>query len=164
MHQSSLEEMKKFFASYSPFSPPLRVLDVGSRSLNPGPTYRDIIPEGWVYIGLDAEKGPNVDVVTEAVYRYPFFSNNFDVVISGQVLEHVLNPNSWVSEIYRVCGVRGKVCIIAPTTGKIHSRPDYWRITQDGMQGILERAGFNSIHVHVNNHRPWCDCVGVGVK
>ena len=164
MHKSSLMEMKSFLSSYPPSSSSLRVLDVGSRSLNPGPTYRDIMPEGWVYLGLDTEDGPNVDVIAGAVYRYPFFSNNFDLVISGQVLEHVLNPNSWVSEIYRVCGVGGKVCIIAPTAGKIHCRPDYWRITKDGMRGILERAGFNGVQVHTNNINPWRDCVGVGVK
>jgi SAM-dependent methyltransferase len=78
-----------------------KVLDVGSYNVNG--TYRPIFGSGYSYQGLDISPGPNVDIVANNLYRWPVEDNFYDLVISGQCLEHVEAPWLWIDEVYRVC-------------------------------------------------------------
>jgi len=158
-----MKEMKNFISSLIRLSP-LRVLDVGSRRANRGPTYRSIIPSNWEYTGLDIVDGVNVDLVAGEPYRWGIPDNEFDAVISGQTLEHVEFPLSWITEIHRVVKPNGRVCIIAPSAGYIHCRPDYRRILPDGMNSLLVAAGFRDINIKLCDIKPWRDCVGTATK
>ncbi len=133
--------MQRFAVEHLSRGQNLRILDVGSQSVNGG--YRDIFinPYGWwEYVGLDIEKGENVDIVTEDLYKWPIPDQSYDVVISGQCLEHTEAPWLWIKEIERVCKVGGIVCIIAPACWIIHRYPvDCWRILPDGMRYLLEK-------------------------
>ena len=44
---------------------PGRLLEIGSRARS-GTDYRDLVPPGWEYTGVDVKPGPNVDVVADA--------------------------------------------------------------------------------------------------
>ena len=145
----------------------LRILDVGSYQADPKhETYRSLCEEKklWSYFGLDLHKGANVDIVSCHPYRWPMGSLTFDVVISGQTLEHVAHPHTWMDEIYRILKYPGKVCIIVPSSGKVHHRPDYWRILPDGMAQLLSDACFTSVEVICSNKSPWIDVIGKGEK
>jgi hypothetical protein len=94
MHQSSFDKMEAFrdgyLAEYR--NTPLEILDIGSqvatrRQLN----YRPLFDAaGWRYTGMDIEPGENVDVVVRNPYDWKeIASESFDVVVSGQTLEHV---------------------------------------------------------------------------
>jgi SAM-dependent methyltransferase len=120
---------------------PLKVLDVGSRDVNG--TYRAMIVErGWQYTGLDIEAGGNVDVVSADPYGYPFPDGAFDLVISGQTMEHVEDLRAWVIELARVLKPGGRLCIVTVWAMFLHDYPgDCWRIMPDGMQWLFNQTG-----------------------
>lgn len=146
------------------------VLDVGSLRVGKAKAYREMVEEvgktrgiRLSYIGLDIVSGPNVDVVASNPYRFFDREMAFDFVISGQTMEHVLQPIDFMHAIYKVTASGGIVCIIAPSEGKIHHKPDYWRIKPDAMQAMFDIAGFHTLSVALIGGR-WNDCVGIAQK
>ena len=135
MHPSSYLKMQALRDVYlAPGGDRVRILDVGSRVIEQDDSYKGLFPEAsYSYTGLDVEAGTNVDVVVANPYRWDeLASESFDVVISGQVLEH--NPYFWITlaEIARVLVPGGLVCLIAPSTGDVHRYPlDCWRFYPD---------------------------------
>ena len=97
MHQSSYDEMRDVLKRHlgGRELDALTVLDVGSRSVEDafGKIYRDHMPPAWTYRGADVEPGKNVDIVAKGPYRIQDRGETFDVVISGQCLEHVELPH-----------------------------------------------------------------------
>jgi len=168
--------MEALLEKYADATNPLEVLDVGSAVVNSkhphgtpiaGGTYRALCPAPWHYIGLDIGPGVNVDLVASELYRWPVKADSVDVVISGQCLEHVPEPWTWMDEVFRVCKPGGLAIIIAPSGGKQHRFPvDCWRILPDGMRHTMERAGFNVLVASFDYVAPqhWNDCYGVGQK
>jgi len=134
----------------------LRVLDVGSYDYNG--TYKKIFMEEvgdhFVYCGMDIEPGPNVDIVCRDPYKWPEVADNmFDLVISGQCLEHVPMPWIWIEEISRVCKDGGLVVIIAPWRAPYHKAPgDCWRILPDGAAALLEWASLVPVEITMERH------------
>lgn len=165
MHKTSLGRMKKF-AALLPESG-LKICDVGSRNvddfnIDPGKhTYREIFKNHF-YTGLDIEPGLNVDVVAEGPYNYPFPDGWFDIVVSGQVIEHVEDIYAWVREIARITRKDGFVCIIGPSDFEEHRHPvDCWRILPDGMRFLLGKiAGLEIVSVDNEDE----NCTGIGRK
>jgi len=165
MHKSSLERMKEFVDTLPKGG--LRVCDVGSKNvddINIDPsfgTYKQYFRE-HEYVGLDLEPGLNVDVIANGLYDYPFEDNYFDVVISGQVIEHVEDIYAWIKEIARITKVGGYVCIIGPVDFEEHRHPvDCWRVFPDGMRFLLSKvAGLEVITVDSKEK----NCVGIGRK
>jgi len=101
MHESSYLQMQILLPKYLDPTQTLRILDVGSYNLNG--CYRPLVSSPyWHYTGMDIEAGPNVDVVSQDPYSWPLPANSYDVVISGQCIEHVEAPWLWIKEIERV--------------------------------------------------------------
>lgn len=66
----------------------------------------------------------------------------FDIVVSGQVIEHVRKPWIWLTELARVCKPGGLVLTVNPVSWPYHEAPiDCWRIYPDGMRALCEEAG-----------------------
>lgn len=143
MHLSSLKNMEKFRDHYlaDKAGQPLRILDLGSTEM--GACYRPIFENrGWDYIGADLQAGPNVSLVLERAYDWQEIpSGSIDLIISGQVLEHV--EYFWITalEISRVLKPGALACLIAPSSGPEHRYPvDCWRFYPDGMRAIAKFA------------------------
>lgn len=175
MHQSSYDNMKRFAEVYlKEFSnKKLRILDVGSQDVNG--SYKPLFNNSnWEYYGCDMVEGKNVDIVLKDIYNWKDIkSNSFDVVISGQVFEHV--EYIWVTilEIARVLKDEGMACIIAPSSGNEHRYPvDCWRIYPDGFKALVKYAGLNALEVYTQwnkefypNYNPvWKDSVVICKK
>lgn len=168
MHPSSMQSMADFFRRLD-WESPLKILDVGSMIANRQvECYRDLISTSWEYQGLDLGSGHNVDIIAGNPFNYPIDSNAYDVVISGQCVEHVSNPFRWIVEIYRILKSGGIICVIGPSAGPIHRKPpityDYWRIFPDGMEALLKFVGFADIEVVRSDNEPWRDCIGIARK
>lgn len=149
MHINSLNIMKEFFATLP--DKQLNILDVGSRMVEGQEhigTYRQFCTnEKWSYTGIDIEAGMNVDVVMENGNEIPF-DFLFDVIISGQTIEHVEYPWMWFREITRVLRPGGKCCIIAPAKIHEHRYPiDTYRYYPDGMRALAKWSGLEVIKV-----------------
>lgn len=143
MHLSSLINVERFRDQYlqSHRGQPLTVLDLGSTEM--GASYRNIFDvPGWTYVGADLAPGPNVSLVLKAPYRWrEIASGSVDVLVSGQVLEHV--EFFWLTmlEISRVLKPGGLLCLVVPSAGPEHRYPvDCWRFYQDGMRALARFA------------------------
>ena len=154
MHQSSLENMKKFREKYlrGREGQRLLVFDLGSFDING--SYKPFFDEpGWTYRGLDLQHGPNVDVVLRDPYIFKGIgSGTADVFISGQAFEHI--EFFWLSmlEIGRVLKTGGICCIIAPSGGYEHRYPvDCWRFYADGFVALCKFARLELREVYVSH-------------
>jgi SAM-dependent methyltransferase len=153
MHPSSMQLMRMFVERYVSPSPELKVADIGSYDVNG--TYRELF-SGCDYTGLDITPGPNVDRVVE---EYSFGDEQFDVVISGQTLEHVYDLYRWRTAAIRILQPGGLLCVIAPHTFGQHRFPvDCWRIFPDGMRWLFSELDI--IECSMNE----CDTYLVGKK
>ena len=90
----------------------------------------------------DMEAGKNVDIVLRTPYVwFEIASESADVVISGQVFEHI--QYFWITmlEVARVLKPGGICCILAPSSGPEHRYPtDCWRFYPDGMTSLAHFA------------------------
>jgi len=122
--------MKEFANTY--VTAPCSVADVGSFDVNG--TFRPFFRH-CQYEGLDVKKGPNVDRV---VKPYDYGDKQYDVVVSGNTMEHVQDLHTWAREVTRICKPGGLICITAPHTWAEHRYPvDCWRILPDGMKWLF---------------------------
>lgn len=163
MHHSSFQSMKKFVNEYLENSGG-SVLDVGSMDING--SYRELFGPAWQYTGLDILPGPNVDFVPADRYYWSEIENNeFDVVISGQALEHIEEDKKIVQEMNRILDYDGLCCIIVPSAGPKHGYPnDYRRYSIESLKELMESTGFKMINIWRNNAVVWFDIVGIGQK
>lgn len=165
MHRTSFEEMEHAMCRYlaDRFDAPLSVLDVGARKVRDGfgRTYRELMPPAWRYTGCDVDSGDNVDLVMLEPYRIQDVGESFDVVISGQCLEHVELPHLLVCEMARMLRPGGWLLVTAPWQWHYHPHPlDCWRILPDGMAALFRLAGLEIVKTYRNE----TDCWGIGRK
>jgi SAM-dependent methyltransferase len=142
MHPSAHAQMALSIERYMKKDRRYRVLDFGSgTSLEQKLTHRSLLePYDTDYVGVDVREGNNIDVVMPKPYRVPLKSQSFDVVLSGQVFEHV--PFFWASllEIARVMKPRAYFFMTLPSRGHTHSKYDCWRVYPDGMRAMAAWA------------------------
>lgn len=130
-----------------------RVLDVGCGTK----PYRDYL-ECSDYIGLEIDSEFNrkrnyADFYYEGLV-FPFPDENFDTCITNQVLEHVFNPDIFLSEVRRVLRKNGILFLTVPFVWDEHEQPfDYARYSSFGLKHILKTNGFEVIETtkSVNN-------------
>ena len=153
MHASSLEKMNSCLIEYSSFFGPEEkyVLDFGSYDVNG--TYKDLFNlDAWNYTGMDLNNGPNVDLVLEVPHHWKEIKDNsFDLVISGQALEHC--EFFWLvfEQIKRILKPGRLAFIIAPSSGPEHKYPvDCWRFYPDGMRAICKYTGLKLLKVETD--------------
>lgn len=156
MHSSSYLNMKNFIDKYLNFSERLRIIDIGSQDVGQNSSYKELFnQENWTYVGCDMVSGMNVDVVLSNVYSWKELkSNSADVIISGQVFEHI--EYFWITmlEISRVLKTGGICCIIAPSGGNRHRYPlDCWRFYEDGFRALAKYACLDVVEAFTQRTR-----------
>jgi hypothetical protein len=154
MHGSSMRLMAEFRDKYLSDMTGCTVLDVGAAMVGgQEASYRQLFRR-YEYTGMDIVPGRGVDVV-----GYAGLADAYDVVISGQVMEHVKRPWMWLSDLSRL--FRRYICIIAPNRWPEHRYPvDTYRYYPDGMRDLFEYAGIVPLEVR----RVGVDTIGVGGK
>ncbi len=89
-------------------------------------------------VGTDVYLSPNVDYVADAHYL-PFKNKIFDGVLIQAVLEHVVDPQLVVSEIYRVLKKDGLVYAETPFMQQVHEGAyDFTRYTVVGHRYLFK--------------------------
>jgi len=82
----------------------------------------------------------------------PLSSDSADVVLSNQVLEHVLDPIKAVAESHRILKPGGLFIGSVPHISPVHLEPyDFRRYTDLGLKKLLEEAGFINIQIEGNS-------------
>lgn len=121
-----------------------KVLDVGC-----GSKPYEALFQVSEYIGLELASPENQHKKADYFYDgaiFPFTDKTFDSVITNQVLEHVFNPDVFLSEIHRVLKDDGIVLLTVPFVWDEHEQPfDYARYSSFGLKYLLEKYQFEVI-------------------
>jgi SAM-dependent methyltransferase len=147
--------MRRCISTYVPHDKRLTVVDFGSRTSRRRSKqqmlHRSLLSShDCELVGVDVVDGPNVDVVMKKPYRLPMKSNSVDLVLSGQVFEHV--PFFWASmlEIARVLKPDGLFLMTVPSRGHPHTAVDCWRYYPDGLYAMAAFAGLEIQYAHTD--------------
>ena len=125
-----------------------RVLDLGCGKA----PYKDIIMEmADEYIGVDWENvrdRSRVDVFSDLSKPLPFDNDFADTIVSFEVLEHLPEPDNFLSECHRVLRPGGYLLMTAPFIWHVHEEPyDYYRFTKYGLEYLLRKNRFSEVSI-----------------
>jgi SAM-dependent methyltransferase len=119
--------------------PNARILDYGSADS----PYRRFFSPSAEFVTADLPGNPDAALDLEPDGTVPVASGTFDVVLSTQVLEHVTDPETYLSECLRVLRPGGQLLLSTHGLMVYHPDPvDYWRWTGAGLQRAVGQAGF----------------------
>lgn len=116
-----------------------RVLDYGC-ALRP---YEALFGPTVNYVGADLKGNALANIHLDADGTVPEPDRSFDLVLSTQVLEHVLDPAGYLLECFRLLRPGGS--LVLTTHGLMYWHPDphdFWRWTPEGLTKQVTDAGF----------------------
>lgn len=128
-----------------------QLLDVGCGAQ----PYRHILPVDVTYQAID-----HISAADQFQYQseettyfdgtsWPVSDQSFDFILSTETLEHVLQPEIFLSEAYRSLKPGGQLIMTVPFAARWHYIPhDYWRFTPSALEFLLTRAGFVEIRIY----------------
>lgn len=126
-----------------------RVLEVGSYDVNGSvrPYIESLDPAE--YLGVDAGPGPSVDRVVDCEQLCSQVGNDWDIVISTEMLEHVKDWQTCMAQLAEAVTPNGHLIVTTRSPGfPYHPFPDdFWRFTIEQMTQILTTLGFVSLTV-----------------
>jgi 2-polyprenyl-3-methyl-5-hydroxy-6-metoxy-1,4-benzoquinol methylase len=138
-----------------------RVLDVGCSS---GYLARPLVADGCTVIGLerDADAAEEARAVCEEVLvgdvetmELPFEPGSFDVVLCGDLIEHLRDPGAALARLRPLLRQGGTLALTTPTVANWTIRLQLlfgrWRYTD---RGILDRT-----HAHLFTRRTLIECL-----
>ena len=149
MHLNSELIFKKYATSF--FKSEIRVLEIGPHG-SPS-AYQKIIDNSlieWETLNLvnsTLEEMGNKDrltILSNDPYHYPVPDNHYNIVLSGNVMEHVEDINRWYKELRRIVEPGGHIITVIPLSWPYHEAPiDCWRIYPSGFNSVITEAGLN---------------------
>lgn len=137
-HSVTAENFKSLRSLLERSPGPYRVLVVGGGTIGQGmdELYR---LKQYKLISFDIYASPNAHFVADA-HDIPLPDGYFDAVIVQAVLEHVIEPNVVVSEIYRVLKTSGLVYSETPFMQHVHEGAyDFTRFTEVGHRYLFKK-------------------------
>jgi len=141
MHANSRLIFEKYALTFFPSG--TRVLEIGPDGFPSA--YRSMVDRGGLFWDtLDVYQHPNLTHVATSEYSFPIADESYDVVLSGQVIEHVRKIWVWMREVARVCKPGGTVITINPVSWPYHEAPiDCWRAYPEGMKALYEDSALD---------------------
>jgi SAM-dependent methyltransferase len=116
------------------------VLEIGPDG-TPSTYQKAVDDSSIVWHTLDIRDDPALTYRALSEYEFPIESDSYDIVLSGQVIEHVRQIWVWIRELARVCKVGGLVVTVNPVSWPYHEAPvDCWRVFPEGMKALYEYA------------------------
>jgi len=177
MHDTSFENLELLINNYKNFlsGKDIKVLDIGSRVRTPEKItrWKGIIPDYYEYIGIDIEKGQNVDIVLDSPYKYPFEDNSIDLIIANSIFEHSEFFWELFLELLRILKPSGLLYINAPSNGDFHRGPvDVYRFYPDsgkalekwGIKNGYENTLLLESYTYKRKTKSWNDFVAIFIK
>ena len=126
-----------------------RLIDVGCGHM----VYRkELKRKADAYESIDIEpRTDGVNYVGSVLDMHMIKDDQYDTAVCMAVLEHVPDPFKAVREIQRILKVDGILLVGVPHMSRLHELPnDYFRYTEFGLKTILEREGFEVVHMEKN--------------
>lgn len=127
-----------------------KVVDVGCGAQ----PYRELLPKDVEYVGLDIAAAKErfgyerPDTLYFDGNQWPAGARGADLVLCTEVLEHVLDPRSFLREALATLLPGGQLVLTVPFAARWHFIPyDYWRFTPSSLEHLLGEAGFVDVVV-----------------
>lgn len=124
-----------------------KTLDVGSGSKPYIKHFKNVTE----YIGMDIEQSGHkhqreyIDIFYDGE-TFPFADNEIDSLVFFEVLEHVFNPDRFLSEITRVVKKDGQCLVTIPFIWGEHEQPyDYARYSSFGLKHLFNKHGLEIV-------------------
>ena len=128
MHTNSRLIFEKYGKKY--FQPGMRVLEIGPDGA-PSTYQRAVNDISIVWHTLDLRDDAMLTYRAKYEYEFPVESGSYDIVLSGNVIEHVRQIWTWMVELTRICKPNGVVVTINPVSWPYHEAPvDCWRASR----------------------------------
>lgn len=143
--KSLVEHLKVIMAKYiSPLGNDLTIIDYGCGHMPYKELLLNVVNK---YIGVDLEENKSAEVHITPTGTINLRDNFSDIVLSTQVLEHVVDPVHYIAECKRVLKKDGLMILSTHGYWIYHPDPtDYWRWTSSGLKKIIEDAGFEILY------------------
>jgi len=137
---------KFFFSHKDLLTPGMRVLDIGGKKSNKRGLFDiDRYEVEVKYVNIDRTTNP--DIICDASH-IPLPDNSYDVIIMGELLEHIPEPLEAMTETYRILRPGGTALVTVPFLYPIHADPkDYSRYTGYFWQERAGKIGFKDIKI-----------------
>jgi hypothetical protein len=144
MHTNSILLFKKYALPY--FVKGIKVLEIGPNDFPS--SYETIVGKVCdCWHTLDLHQDSRLTYTAASEYSFPIEDHFYDIVLNGQVIEHVRKIWLWIKEVSRVCKIGGKVITINPVSWPYHEAPiDCWRIYPEAMKALCEEASLRVLH------------------
>jgi SAM-dependent methyltransferase len=139
MHENSFLLFQQHALPF--FTDGLKVLEIGPDAFPS--TYQKLVPaKNLTWETLDIFSSPQLTYPGSKVYDFPIANEQFDIVLSGNVIEHVARIWRWMDELVRITKPGGRIITINPVSWPYHEAPiDCWRIYPEGMKALCEDSG-----------------------
>ena len=143
MHENSRLMFTEFAAQF--FEASLKVLEIGPDDFPS--TYESACRERvTVWDTIDMKEDSRLTFQSTGEYNFPIPDKAYDIILSGNVMEHVRKPWIWIKEVARVCKLGGMVITLNPVSWSYHEAPiDCWRAYPEGMKALYEEGGLRVI-------------------
>lgn len=151
MHLNSELLFRKYFPKY--FKPNMKVLEIGPAGIPSA--YSKIVNDPtiqWDTLDFESTKfiassTSNLTYRIKEPYVFPIPDNTYDIVLSGQVIEHVQEIWTWMNELKRVTKNKGIIFTINPVSWPYHEAPiDCWRIFPLGISALAKYCNLEVVH------------------
>lgn len=120
-----------------------RILDFGCADQ----PYRGLFAPECDFVGADLPGNPLADLEIRPDGTVAAADESFDLVLSTQVLEHVDDPATYLSESFRLLRPGGRLLLSTHGMMIYHPDPvDLWRWTGEGLRRVVADAGFAIVH------------------
>lgn len=143
MHLNSELMFKKYALPH--FKDGIKVLEIGPAGIptvyqkivnNNSITWHTIDFSSTIYINALSNQ---LTFTIENPYIFPVKEIEYDIVLSGQVIEHVSKPWIWLRELKRITKNDGFIITINPVSWPYHEAPiDCWRIFPEGVAALAD--------------------------
>ncbi len=131
---------RQLVTDYVPRDAGVRVVDFGCGTRPYEPLFEGRRAE---YIGVDVGPNPRADLTLQPGQAVPLEDGSADVVLSSQVLEHVVDVDAYLAECRRLLKPGGMLFLSTHGTWLYHPYPtDVRRWTCWGLRHEIERHGF----------------------
>jgi SAM-dependent methyltransferase len=128
-----------------------RVLDMGAGSS----PYKSIVLSNvnvTEYISVDWDNShhnqDDINIFADLTKKLPIADHYADCIVSFSVLEHLPEPDYFISECSRILKNGGNLEFIIPFMWQVHEEPfDYFRFTKYGIEYLLNKNNFKDIKI-----------------
>jgi SAM-dependent methyltransferase len=140
-YAAQIEEVVQLFLAKSLKNLPLQITAVATSLMSQS------APFVAQYLGIDLELNPIADIHIAPTGAIQLDAEKLDVVLSTQVLEHVVDPKQYLQEAHRVLKNDGLLILSTHGYWMFHPDPtDFWRWTSTGLRKVVEDEGFEVVY------------------